>query len=190
VPEAVEPITQLLAAWRQGDRNALERLAPLVQQGLLDIARAYLRRERADHTLQPTALVNEAYLRLLPQDGACHDRVHFYAVAAQVMRHVLIDYARERQRLKRRGAAVHITLNEELILAADRLEEVLAIDEALQRLAAIDERKCRVVELRFFAGLDVEETAEVLRIAPNTVIRDWNFARAWIRKQLTAGARA
>ena len=188
--EPGDSITQLLAAWKQGDHGALDRLVPLVQHELREIASAYLRRERAGHTLQPSALVNEAYLRLLRQDGAWHDRVHFYAVAAQIMRHVLVDYARERQRMKRGGAAVHIDIQEEMILSPDRLEEVLAIDEALETLAAIDQRKSRVVELRFFAGLDVAETAEALGVAPNTVIRDWSFARAWIRKQLVTGPRA
>lgn len=187
--DSTQPVTQLLAAWRRGDRQALERLGEMVQQELLLIARAYLRRERKDHTLQPSALVNEAYLRLLRQDATWHDRIHFFAVAAQVMRRVLVDYARTRRRLKRQGPAAHLNLQEDLIVSPDRIEEVLAIDEALLQLAAIDDRKSRVVEMRFFAGLDVEETAEALGVAPNTVIRDWNYARAWMRKQLEQGAR-
>jgi RNA polymerase sigma factor (TIGR02999 family) len=185
--ERSEQITELLGKWRSGDRAALDRLVPLVQSDLLHIARARLARERQHHTLQTSALVNEAYVRLLGQrQMAWQDRAHFFAVAAQVMRHVLVDYAKERHRTKRRGAAIHIEITDELVLALDQLEEVLAIDEALERLAAIDPRKSQVVEMRFFAGLDVKETAEALGVAPNTVIRDWQFARAWLRTQLTS----
>jgi RNA polymerase sigma factor (TIGR02999 family) len=181
-----QPISELLEQWRSGDRTALERLAPLVHHELLKIARSHLRRERRNHTLQSSALVNEAYLRLMPHDnGGWHDRKHFFAVAAQVMRRVLVDYARDRRRKKGPGAAVHVAIEDEFLICPDRLEEVLAIDDALNRLASVDPRKTQVVEMRFFGGLGVEETAAVLGIAPNTVIRDWSFARAWLRTHLT-----
>jgi len=185
-----EQITKLLGKWRNGDRGALDRVALLVHSDLVHIARARLGRVRRHHTLQPTALVNEAFVRLLGgHQVAWHDRAHFFAVAAQVMRHVLVDYARERHRAKRRGSAAHIQIGEAVVLAPDRLEELLAIDEALDNLAAIDPRKSQVVEMRFFGGLEVEETAEVLGVTPNTVIRDWQFARAWLRARLVSGAK-
>ena len=139
--------------------------------------------------MQPSSLVQEAYLRLLPgAEGGWRNRAHFFAVASQVMRHVLVDYARERRRVKRGGGAVHIPMDAAVILSPDQIDEIVAVDLALQRLAETDERKSRVLEMRFFGGLSVEETAEVLGVAPNTVIRDWNFARAWLRREL-AGAR-
>ncbi len=187
-PAQSEDVTRLLALWREGDSAALERVLRIIEHEMHRIAGAHLNRERPNHTLQPTALINEAYVRLL--GGGLvpwRDRVHFLAAASQVMRHVLVDYGRERQRVKRRGNVVHISLEEPLIASPERLEEVLAIDEALSRLAKIDERKSRVVEMRFFGGLDVEETAEALGVAPNTVIRDWSFARAWLRRELREG---
>jgi RNA polymerase sigma factor (TIGR02999 family) len=139
--------------------------------------------------MQPSSLVQETFLRLLPGgDAGWRNRAHFFAVASQVMRHVLVDYARERRRAKRGGAAVHIPIESAVILSADQVEQIVAVDLALQRLAKVDERKSRVLEMRFFGGLSVEETAEVLGVAPNTVIRDWNFARAWLRREL-GGAR-
>ena len=180
-----EEVTQLLADWRAGDDAAKERVLGMIQHELRRIAAAYLNRERIGHTLQPTALINEAYIRLLsPGDVPWRDRVHFLATAAQIMRHVLVDYGRERQRVKRKGNAVFLALEDAWVAAPERLDEVLAIDQALQRLAEIDTRKSQVVEMRFFGGLDVEETAEALGVAPNTVIRDWSFARAWLRKEL------
>ena len=180
-----EEVTQLLADWRGGDDAAKERVLGMIQHELRRIAGAYLNRERIGHTLQPTALINEAYIRLLsPGDVPWRDRVHFLAAAAQIMRHVLVDYGRERQRVKRKGNAVFLTLEDTGVAASERLDEVLAIDQALQRLAEIDMRKSQVVEMRFFGGLDVEETAKALGVAPNTVIRDWSFARAWLRKEL------
>ena len=181
--------TQLLVEWRNGDSAARELVLHSIQTELRDIAGIHLSRERHAHTLQPTALINEAYLRLVNGgEVPWRDRVHFLAAASQVMRHVLVDYGRERKRAKRRGASIHISIDKAWVAAPERLEEVLAIDQALQRLAKIDPRKAQVVEMRFFGGLDVEETAEALGIAPNTVIRDWSFARAWLRLELEEGA--
>jgi RNA polymerase sigma factor (TIGR02999 family) len=179
-------ITGMLACWRGGDRAVLDRLLPLIRTELDQIARRHLGRERKNHTMQPSSLVQEAFLRLLPGvDARWQNRAHFFGVASQVMRHVLVDYARERRRAKRGGAAVHIPIESAVILSADQVEHIVAVDLALQRLARVDERQSRVLEMRFFGGLSVEETAEVLGVAPNTVIRDWNFARAWLRRELS-----
>jgi len=178
-------ITGMLADWRDGDRAALDRLLPLIQPELHRLARRHLGRERKDHSMQPSSLVQEAFLRLLPGAGAgWRDRAHFFAVASQVMRHVLVDYAREKRRQKRGAGAVHIPVDAAVVLSADQVEEIVGLDLALQRLATTDERKSRVFEMRFFGGLSVEETADVLGVAPNTVIRDWDFARAWLRREL------
>src|SRR5713226_7668294 len=178
-------ITGMLAGWRQGDRAALDRLLPLIRAELNRLARRHLGRERKNHTMQPSSLVQEAFLRLLPgADPGWRNRAHFFAVASQVMRHVLVDYARERLRQKRGGAAVHIPIDAAVVLSPQQVEQIVAVDLALQRLAKTDERKSRVLEMRFFGGLSVEETADVLGVAPNTVIRDWNFARAWLRREL------
>ena len=178
-------ITELLAIWREGDRSALERLLPLIRSELQRLARRHLGRERKNHTMQPSSLVQETFLRLLPDGHAgWRDRAHFFAAASQVMRHVLVDYARERRRMKRGGAAVHIPVDAAVVLSHEQVEQVVAVDLALQRLAQADERKSRVFEMRFFGGLSVEEAAEVLGVSPNTVIRDWNFARAWLRREL------
>jgi RNA polymerase sigma factor (TIGR02999 family) len=178
-------ITGLLAIWRAGDRNALERLVPLIRTELYHLARRHLGREGKNHPMQPSSLVQEAFLRLLPRaDAGWRDRAHFFAAASQVMRHVLVDYARERRRMKRGGAAVHIPVDAAVVLSPEQVEQIVAMDLALQRLAKADERKSRVFEMRFFGGLSVEETAEVLGVAPNTVIRDWNFARAWLRREV------
>ena len=178
-------ITGLLANWRGGDRGALDRLLPLIHTELHRLARRHLGRERNDHSMQPSSLVQEAFLRILPGvDAGWRDRAHFFAVASQVMRHVLVDYARQRQRAKRGGAAVHIPIDAAVVLSPDQVDEIVAVDIALERLARTDERKSRVFEMRFFGGMSVEETAEVLRVAPNTVIRDWNFARTWLRREL------
>lgn len=178
-------ITGLLAGWREGDRTALDRLLPLIRAELHRLARRHLGRERKNHTMQPSSLVQEAFLRLLPgADPGWRNRAHFFAVASQVMRHVLVDYARERLRQKRGGAAVHIPIDAAVVLSSQQVEQIVAVDLALQRLAKTDERKSRVLEMRFFGGLSVEETAGVLGVAPNTVIRDWNFARAWLQREL------
>jgi RNA polymerase sigma factor (TIGR02999 family) len=178
-------ITGLLEIWRAGDRDAVARLVPLIRTELHRLARRHLGRECTSHTMQPSSLVQEAFLRLLPRaDAGWRNRAHFFAVASQVMRHVLVDYAREKRRMKRGGAAVHIPVDAAVVLSPEQVEQIVAVDVALQRLAKADERKSRVFEMRFFGGLSVEETAEVLGVAPNTVIRDWNFARAWLRREL------
>ena len=181
-------ITGIPADWREGDHEALDRLLPLIYTELHHLARRHLGRERKDHSMQPSSLVQEAFLRLLPRaEAGWRNRAHFFAVASQVMRHILVDYARERHRSKRGGAAVHIPVDAAVVLSSDQVEEIVAVDLALQRIANTDKRKAKVFEMRFFGGLSVEETAEVLGVAPNTVIRDWNFARAWLRRELSGG---
>lgn len=178
-------ITQLLADWRSGDRAALDRLLPLVYEELHRLAHHYVRQERADHTLQTTAVVNEAYLRLADcRSMQWQDRTHFFAVAARLMRRILVDHARTKRREKRGGNAIKITLDERAAVAPPFSLELLALDEALTKLEAEEPRKSRVVELRCFGGLNNQEIAEVLDIEPNTVIRDWNFAKAWLRREL------
>lgn len=178
-------ITGVLADWRRGNHAALDRLVPLVRAELCRIARRHLGREGEDHSIQPSSLVQEAFLRLIPNhDTTWQNLPHFFAVASQVMRHVLVDYARAKRRMKRRGAAVHVPIDAAVILSPDRVEQIVAVDLALERLAKTDNRKSRVLEMRFFGGLSVAETAEALGVAPNTVIRDWNFARAWLRREL------
>ena len=178
-------ITRLLADWRAGDNSALDRLLPLIRAELDRLARRHLARERQHPALQPSSLVQEAFLRLLPGvHGEWQNRAHFFAVASQVMRHVLVDYARERLRQKRGGGAVHVPIEAAVVLSSQQVEHIVAVDLALQRLADADERKSRVFEMRFFGGLTVNEVAEVLGVAPNTVIRDWHFARAWLRREL------
>ena len=178
-------ITKLLAGWGEGDTACLEQLAHAVQHELLRIASRHMRRERANHTLQTTALVNEAFLRLVESGHTqWRNRAHFFGVAAHVMRQILIDHARRAHRAKRGGKGLQITWNNDLIPSPEMPEVLLALDEALARLAEIDERKARTVELRFFGGLDVDGTAEVLHVSPNTVIRDWSLAKAWLRREL------
>ena len=178
-------ITRLLTDWRAGDRSALDRLLPLIRAELDRLARRHLRREQRHPAMQPSSLVQEAFLRLLPDVTVdWQNRAHFFAVASQVMRHVLVDYARERLRQKRGGGAVHIPIEAAAVLSSQQVEQIVAMDLALQRLANADERKSKVFEMRFFAGLSVKEAAEVLGVAPNTVIRDWDFARAWLRREL------
>lgn len=178
-------VTQLLVAWRHGDRAALDRLVPLVNDELRRVARYYMRGERINHTLQTTALVNEAYLRLVDyQHVEWQNRAHFLAIAAQAMRHLLVDHARAKRRDKRGGGEIFVSLDEAATQAAGRSAEVLALDEALTRLSVVDERKSRVVELRYFGGLSNEEIAEALDISINTVTRDWNMARAWLRREI------
>lgn len=185
-------VTRLLSAIRDGDRSALERLIPVVYDELRDLAAFYIRRERSDHTLQPTALVHEAYLRLaghIEDHGAdWRDRTHFFGVAARVMRQVLVDHARAHLAAKRGGGHTRVTFDD-----ADRGVEagtvdVLALDVALTRLAALDAEQARLVELRFFAGLTVEETAELVGRSPTSIKRDWRLARAWLHRELSGGA--
>jgi len=178
-------LTQLLIDWCNGDESAPDKLFPLVYAELKRMARRYLRKETPGHTLQTTALVNEAYLRLVDQQRVSwHNRAHFYAIAAQMMRRILVDHARSHACARRGGGAGKISLDEVASVSDERAAELIALDEALQSLAEVDERRSRVVELRFFGGLSNAEIAEVLQIAPNTVIRDWNMARAWLYQEL------
>ena len=179
-------ITQLLVAWSSGDRAALDELVPMVHAELRRLARSYMRGERQAHTLQTSALVNEAYLRLVEQRQVrWQNRAHFLAIAAQLMRRILVDYARRLQYQKRGGGALQVTLSEAESLGDERAPDLVALDEALKSLAEIDPRRSQVVELRFFGGLSIEETAEVLKVSPTTVERDWTLARAWLHKSLT-----
>ena len=184
-------ITRLLADWAGGDRGALDRLAPLVHAELRRIARRQMGGERQGHTLQATALVNEVYLRLAGGEGlALRDRAHFYAVCAQVMRHVLIDHARAHARDKRGGGAPHVALDEAAQAGAAGSDELIALDEALRGLEEVDPQKARVVALRYFAGLSIEETAEVLGVSPTTVRREWRRAKAWLYRALSGSEEA
>lgn len=185
---AAEEVTRLLAAWSDGDRSVLDRLIPLVERELHHLAHRYLSRERPGHTLQTTALVNEAYLRLVGQRRARFEsRAHFFAIAAQIMRRILLNHARDRAASKRGGGVRRVSLDDAAVLSDERAEELLAVDEALDSLAKLDERKARVVELRYFGGLTVDETAEVLGVHPNTVTREWGQAKAFLHRELHKG---
>lgn len=182
-------VTQLLLAWGDGDRAALDRLKPLVHAELRRLAGHYLAGERHGHTLQATALVNEAYLRLVDSGARqWQNRAHFFGVAAQMMRQVLVDHARSRNYLKRGGGAQQVTFDEGLIVSDERAADIVALDDALLALDKLDERKSRIVELRFFGGLSIEETAEVLQVSPGTVMRDWTLAKAWLRREMSKGS--
>ena len=185
-------VTVLLKAWSAGDPAALDRLTPLVYNELRRMARRFMRQERAGNTLQATALVNEAYLRLVDaRNVSWNDRAHFFGVAARMMRRILVDAARARASAKRGGLvkradhSTAINLDEIPDMSATRSSELIAIDDALERLAGFDPRKVRVIELRFFGGLSVEETAEVLKLSPQSVLRDWKLAKAWLTRELT-----
>lgn len=182
---APESITELLRAWRSGQGTALDRLVPLVYDELRRLASRAMGGERTDHTLQTTALIHEAYLRLLGAEVEWADRVHFYAVAAQTMRRILVDYARAGARDKRGGDAIRIPLEEDLAAAAARPPDVIALDEALERLSTLDQRKARAVELHYFGGLTYDEVAHVLGISPATVDRELRMAKAWLYRELT-----
>ena len=178
-------ITGLLIDWSNGDKSALEKLLPLVERELRRLAHSYMRREKPDHTLQTTALVNEAYLRLIDQSKTrWQNRAHFFGISAQIMRRILLNYARDQHREKRGGNAVQVSLSQAAIVSAEKSSELLVLDIALQRLAEVDERKSRVVELRYFGGLNVEETAEILKVSEITVMRDWKFAKAWLAREM------
>ena len=182
-----QQVTQLLIAWGNGDQAALEQLLPLVYEELHRLARQYMRHERKDNTLQTSALVNEAYLRLVDQKNVkWQNRAHFFAIAAQIMRRILVDHARKRSYQKRGGNAMRVTLDETLMISDERAAEVVALDDALTSLADLDERKSKIVELRFFAGLSIEETAEILAVSPGTVMRDWTLAKAWLRRAIAS----
>ena len=179
-------ISQLLDEWSKGNQAALDRLYPLVYDELRRMAHRYMSRERKGHTLQTTALINEAYLRLVEQKHVhWANRAHFYGISAQIMRRILIDHARRYERSKRGGGAQRVSLDEVAMVAKERGRELLAVDEALTRLGEIDPRRSQVVELRFFGGLDNEEIASYLKISANTVTRDWNLARAWLYRELS-----
>jgi RNA polymerase sigma factor (TIGR02999 family) len=179
-----QEITELLLAWSEGKQDALQRLAPLVYGELHRLAHHYMAGERTGHTLQSTALVNEAYLRLVQTDRVqWQNRAHFFAVSAQVMRRILVDFARSRNYAKRGGKAAVLPLDDAAV-AIDDCAELVALDDALSALAALDPRKSSVVEMRFFGGLSVEETAEVLKVSVETVMRDWRLARVWLRREL------
>jgi RNA polymerase sigma factor (TIGR02999 family) len=181
----VREVTQLLRAWSEGDQQALEQLTPLVYQELHRRAHGQMARERAGQTLQTTALVNEIYVQLIDLRGVSwRDRAHFFALSSRLIRRVLIDAARSRGSLKRGAGSPHVTFDENLLVSNEPRADVIALDEALTALAAIDERKSHVVELRFFGGLGIEETAEVLKVSPETVKRDWKLAKAWLRREL------
>jgi RNA polymerase sigma factor (TIGR02999 family) len=183
-------VTQLLRAWGNGDDGALERVTPLVEAELRRLARGYMARERRDHTLQITALVNEAFLRLTDaRSVGWQDRAHFLGISARLMRRVLVDHARSRGYLKRGAGAERVTLDEGLITSPEPIVDVLALDRALEALAAVDARKGRVIELRFFGGLSVEETADVLHVSADTVKRDWRLAKLWLLRELEGDRR-
>lgn len=180
-PPSPTEVTRLLKDWSGGDSAALDQLIPIVYAELRALAARYLRRERRDHTLQPTALVNEAYLRLIDQKQVqWQNRAHFVGVAAQMMRRILVDHARSHNRAKRGGGARKVSLDEAMVLREERADDLVRLDEALTALAAFDDRKSRIVEMRYFGGLSVLETAEVLKISEVTVARDWKLAKAWL----------
>lgn len=182
-----QEITRLLVAWGEGDKHALDRLMPFVYEELKRLARSYMRNQRKGHTLQTTALVNEAYLRLVNSDGVkWQDRSHFYAISANVMRRILVDFARARQSRKRGGDQLRVTFDEGLQRGDGRGTDLLALDEALGRLSGLDERQSKVVELKYFGGLTEDEAAHVLGISARTVRREWSVARAWLYRELSS----
>ena len=185
-PEDPGEVTRLLRVWRAGDRDALDALVPHVYQELRRVAHYQLQKERPNHTLQSAALVHEAYARLVGQDSLeFESRSHFFAVAAQLMRQILVDYARRHRAEKRGGGACMLTLDDAMALPQRKSLDVVALDDALTRLSEIDPRQSRVVELRFFAGLSLEETAQALEVGPATVQRDWTAARAWLHREMS-----
>jgi RNA polymerase sigma-70 factor, ECF subfamily len=185
-PPSEPGITELLKAWGNGDEQALERLTPLVYDELRRVARRYMAQERASHTLQATALVNEVYLRLVDVQGVSwQNRAHFFAICARTMRRILIGFARSRHFQKRGRSAVSVTFNDALAVLRRPTVDLMVLDDALNGLAKLDSRKSQVVELRFFGGLNVEETAEVLKVSAETVMRDWKFAKVWLARELS-----
>ena len=181
-------ITALLVDWNNGDKSAIDRLLPLVERELHRLAHSYMRREDPDHTLQTTALINETYLRLIDQRKVrWQNRAHFFGIAAQIMRRILLNYARDQNRMKRGGRTIHVSLSEAMVMPAEKDRELIALNDALTRLEAIDERKSKVVELRYFGGLTVPEVAEYLEVSEITVMRDWAFAKAWLLREMQNG---
>ncbi len=186
MPSLPDEVTQLLLKWSKGDNAAFDELIPVVYAELKKIARRYMGKERLDHTLQTSALINEAYLRLVDQQSIqWQDRNHFFAVAARIMRHILIDHARSYRYAKRGGGAEKVPLEEAANLSIQRADELLALEEVLNDLSAVDPRKSQIIELRFFGGLTVQETADVLNLSPVTVMREWRAAKAWLHQGLT-----
>src|ERR1044072_8743087 len=182
---AADNVTLLLRKWSVGDESALEELTPLVYDELHRLAHQHLRRESAGHVLQTSALINEAYLRLVDQPQIrWQGRAHFFGIAARLMRHILVDDARKRNAAKRGGSFIQVPLDEASTVVQEQAANVAALDDALQRLETIDQRQGKIVELRFFGGLSIEETAEILKVSPGTVMRDWTFARAWLRNEM------
>ena len=180
-------LTELLVAWSDGDEAALDRLAPLVHAELHRLASHYMRQERGDHLMQTSALINEAYLRLIDWKAVhWQNRAHFFGAAAQIMRRILVDFARRRPRVAKDVEARHLSLEQAMTVTDEKDSDLLALDEALKDLARLDARKSQIVELRFFGGLSVEETAEVMRIAPITVMREWSKAKAWLYRELSS----
>jgi RNA polymerase sigma factor (TIGR02999 family) len=183
-----EEITQLLREWSNGDKEALNKLMPVVYSELRRLAAHYMRQERPGHTLQSTALVNEAYLRLAgAREINWQDRAHFFAVASQIMRHILVDHARSYKYAKRGGGAIKVSLDEVAILSEERAAELITLDKALKGLEALDPRKSQVVEMRFFGGLSIDETAEVMKLSSMTIQREWRWAKAYLHKQMNQG---
>jgi RNA polymerase sigma factor (TIGR02999 family) len=190
IPEPAADVTALLLNWSHGDQHALEELMPLVYGELRRLAGSYLRREHANHTLQSTALVNEAYLRLVNQHQVeWRNRAHFYGIAAQMIRRILVDHARSQHAGKRGAGAIRLELNEAMAVSAQPEIDLVGLDDALARLTLLDTRQGRIVELRFFTGLSVEETAEVMQLSPATVKREWSSARAWLYREMTQNIR-
>lgn len=186
VPTENNEVTELLRKWSGGDQDALEELTPVIYAELHRIAKRYMKRERENHTLQTSALVNEAYVRLIDWKNAkWENRAHFFGVSAQLMRRILVDFARKRPKNSNDEAAVHVSLEEAFVVSTAKDADLVALDEALNELAKFDERKSKIVELKFFGGLSVEETAEVMKIAPITVMREWQKAKAWLYRELS-----
>ncbi len=185
-PVSSADVTRLLVAWGRREPDALEKLYPLVHGELRRLAHSYMRRERPGHILETSALVNEAYLRLVESPKVrWHNRAQFFGLSAQLMRRILVDFARARRSSKRGGESPRLSLDHAPVVSPERRPDILALDDALKTLAAVDPRKSRVVELRFFGGLNVEETAEALEVSPDTVTRDWKLAKAWLRRELS-----
>jgi len=182
---ATHQITLLLVDWSKGDKFALEQLMPLVYEELRRMARRYMRRQPSGHTFQTTELIHEAYLKIAKgEEQNWENRAHFFGIASQAMRHILVDYARSKQSRKRGGWQEKVSFAEDALVSRESSKEIVALDDALKQLAVFDERKCRVVEMKFFGGLTIEEIAEVLKISPETVKRDWQFARTWLSREL------
>ncbi len=180
-----QEITELLIDWSNGNQQALDQLFPLIEKELHRLAHYYMRRVQPGNTLQTTALINETYLRLVNQrDVQWQNRAHFFGISAQIMRRVLLNYVRDQRRLKRGGGAVQVSLSNVAVVSPEKSDELLALEDALRRLEKIDERKSKVVELRYFGGLSVDETAEFLKVSQITVIRDWNMAKAWLAREI------